>query len=52
MGLNWEDSQDICGRCEGKILQVVTIVLDAVANEKCYHFDRGDILLSENLPFH
>ena len=33
MGLNWEDVQDICGRCEGKILQVVTIVLDTVANE-------------------
>ena len=33
MGLNWEDVQDICGRCEGKILQAVTIVPDTVANE-------------------
>ena len=33
MGLNWEGIQDIRGRFEGKILQVVTIALDTVANE-------------------
>ena len=54
MGLNWEDIQNICGRYEGKILQVVTIVLDTVANENATISIAAIIfiLLSENLTFH
>ena len=43
-----EISQEICGRCESKILQAETYCIE----RKCYHFDRGDILFSENLMLH
>ena len=55
MGLNWEDIQDIY-----IYMRKMRRQNSASGNKssrycserKCYHLDRGDILLSKNLTFH